>query len=125
MAHSCEIRLVSTKGCGAALNALFGPQQQHGFPDIEPRHAVELLHSLGEVLYIPLFLSIRQILRKQSIVIMDGLSARRPWGLHQGALSLSSSMLSVHTNAYAVGQLHSLLKACQMAAPPMAQPCTL
>ena len=63
MALSCEIRLVSIKGCGAALNALFGPQQQHGLPGIEPRHAVKLLHSLREALYIPLFLSIRQILR--------------------------------------------------------------
>ncbi len=125
MAHSCEIRLVSTKGRGAALNALLGPQQQHGFPGIEPRHAVKLLHSLREVLYIPLFLSIGQVLRQQRIVIRDGLSTQRLWGLDQGALSLSRSVLSVYLNAYAVGQLHSLLKACQMAAPPVAQPCTI
>ena len=125
MALSCEIRLVSIKGCGTALNALFGPQQQHGLPGIEPRHAVKLLHSLREILYIPLFLSIRQILRQQQVVMRDGLSTQRLWGLDQGALSLSRSMLSVYLNAYAVGQLHSLLKACQMAAPPVAQPCTL
>ena len=125
MALSCEIRLVSIKGCRAALNALFGSQQQHGFPGIEPRHAVKLLHSLREVLYISLFLSIRQILRQQPIVTMDSLSAQGLWGLYQGALALSSSMPSVHLTAYAVGQLQSLLKACQMAAPPMAQPCTL
>ena len=74
MALSCEIRLVSIKGCGAALDALFGPQQQHGLPGIKPRHAVKLLHSLREVLYIPLFLSLRQILRQQQIVTRDDLS---------------------------------------------------
>ena len=125
MALSCEIQLVSTEGCGAALNALLGPQQQHGLPGIKPRHAVKFLHSLREVLYIALFLGIRQILRQQPSVIIVSLSAQRLWGLYQGALSLSSSMLSVHLIAYAVRQLHSLLKACQMAAPPMAQPCTL
>ena len=77
MVLSCEIRLVSIKGCRAALKTLFGPQQQHGFPGIKPRHAVKLLHSLREVLYIPLFLSIPQILRQQVIVMMDGLSAQR------------------------------------------------
>ena len=95
MGLSCEIRLVSIKGCGPALNALFGPQQQHGLPGIEPRHAVKLLHSLREVLYIPLFLSICQILRQQQIVIRDGLSTQRLWDLDQGALSLSRSVLSM------------------------------